>query len=56
MPLSDSFSMESQNVIALAFERQLNERLFAAGAISKELYEAAKASLEQSAADAESKF
>ncbi|MCI2047408.1 MAG: hypothetical protein LKJ90_06800 [Faecalibacterium sp.] len=56
MPSSDSVSQEKKNQIALAFERQLNEQLFASGAITKEMYEAAKASLEQSAAETESEI
>lgn len=56
MPSSDSFFCGTQNQIALAFERQLNEQLFASGAITKEMYEVAKVSLEQSASDVESEF
>ena len=54
MPSSDSVSQEKKNQIALAFERQLNEQLFLSGAITKEMYDAAKFSLDQSAAEMES--
>lgn len=49
MPSFDSVGQEAQNKIKLAMERALNEQLFQQGVISKDMYEAAKNSLDQAA-------
>lgn len=45
MSQPDSIRRELRNKIALAMERQINEQLYQQGAITKEMYEAAKLSL-----------
>jgi len=53
MPQSDSIHRELRDKIALALERQLNEQLYQQGTITKEMYEAAKLSLELAASESE---
>ena len=48
-----SIRREFGNKIALAMERQINEQLYQQGAITKEMYEAAKLSLEFAASESE---
>lgn len=51
MSQSDSIHRELRDKITLAMERQINEQLYRQGTITKEMYEAAKLSL-----DADSKL
>lgn len=53
MSQPDSIRRELRHKIALAMERQINEQLYQQGAISKEMYEAAKLSLEFAASESE---
>ena len=53
MSQPDSIRRELRHKIALAMERQINEELYQQGAISKEMYEAAKLSLEFAAFESE---
>lgn len=46
MSQSDSIHRELREKIALALERQINEQLYQQGTITKEMYEAAKLSLD----------
>ena len=46
MSQSDSIHRELRDKIALALERQINEQLYQQGTITKEMYEAAKLSLD----------
>lgn len=46
MSQSDSIHHELREKIALALERQINEQLYQQGTITKEMYEAAKLSLD----------
>lgn len=53
MSQSDSIHRELRDKIALTMERQLNEQLYQQGKITKEMYEAAKLSLEFAASESE---
>lgn len=53
MSQSDSIHCELQEKIVLAMERQINEQLYQQGTITKEMYEAAKLSLEFAASESE---
>lgn len=53
MSQPDSIRRELRNKIALAMERQINEQLYQQGAITKEMYEAAKLSLGFAASESE---
>lgn len=53
MSQPDSIRRELRNKIALAIERQINEQLYQQGAITKEMYEAAKLSLAFAASESE---
>lgn len=53
MSQPDSIRRELRNKIALAMERQINEQLYQQGAITKEMYEAAKLSLTFAASESE---
>lgn len=53
MSQSDSIHRELRDKIALTLERQLNEQLYQQGKITKEMYEAAKLSLEFAASESE---
>lgn len=46
MSQSDSIHRELRDKITLALERQINEQLYQQGAIPREMYEAAKLSLD----------
>lgn len=46
MPSFSDVGQEIKNKISVAMERQINEQLFQIGAITNEMYEAAKTSLE----------
>ena len=46
MSQSDSIHRELRDKITLALERQINEQLYQQGTITKEMYEAAKLSLD----------
>lgn len=49
MAQADGIHRELQSKVALALERQINEQLYRQGAITKQMYEAAKQSLERAA-------
>lgn len=53
MSQSDSIHRELRDKITLALERQINEQLYQQGTITKEMYEAAKLSLEFAASESE---
>lgn len=53
MSQSDSIHRKLRDKIALAVEHQINEQLYLQGIITKEMYEAAKLSLEFAASESE---
>lgn len=53
MSQSDSIHRELRDKIALAMERKINEQLYQQGTITKEMYEAAKLSLDFAASESE---